>query len=33
MRDLRDVAGRRPVIETVATHGKGIVELYDMLTA
>lgn len=31
MRDLRDVAGRRPVIETVATSGKGIAELYDML--
>jgi methylmalonyl-CoA mutase cobalamin-binding domain/chain len=32
MRDLRDVAGRRPVVETVATHGRGVVELYDLLT-
>ncbi len=32
MRDLRDVAGRRSVIETVATSGKGIAELYDLLT-
>ena len=32
MRDLRDVAGRRPVVETVATHGRGMVELYDLLT-
>ncbi|HNJ77993.1 MAG TPA: methylmalonyl Co-A mutase-associated GTPase MeaB, partial [Marmoricola sp.] len=30
MRDLRDVAGRRPVVETVATHGRGVVELYDL---
>ena len=29
MRDLRDIAGRRKVIETVATHGRGISELYD----
>jgi methylmalonyl-CoA mutase cobalamin-binding domain/chain len=33
MRDLRDVAGRRPVIETIATQGKGISELYDLLTS
>lgn len=33
MRDLRDVAGRRPVVETVATHGRGVVELYDRLMA
>jgi methylmalonyl-CoA mutase cobalamin-binding domain/chain len=31
MRDLRDIAGDRGVIETVATHGQGIGELYDML--
>jgi LAO/AO transport system kinase len=33
MRDLRDVAGRRPVIETVATHGRGIAELYDLIAS
>jgi LAO/AO transport system ATPase len=27
VRDLRDVAGRRPIIETVATRGQGIAEL------
>ena len=31
MRDLRDIAGRRQVIETVATHGTGIADLYEML--
>ncbi len=31
MRDLRDIAGRRPVIETVATQGQGIDTLYDAL--
>jgi len=31
MRDLRDIAGKRPVIETVATHSTGIPELYDAL--
>lgn len=31
MRDLRDIAGKRKVIETVATHGTGVAELYDML--
>lgn len=31
MRDLRDVAGRRTVIETVATHGRGIPELYEAI--
>lgn len=31
VRDLRDVAGRRPVVETVATQGKGISELLDLL--
>ncbi len=31
VRDLRDIAGRRPILETVATHGKGISELLDAL--
>ncbi|MEQ8317248.1 MAG: cobalamin-dependent protein [Phycisphaerales bacterium] len=31
VRDLRDIAGRRPILETVATHGKGIAELLDAL--
>ena len=31
VRDLRDVAGRRPVLETVATHSKGVPELLDAL--
>lgn len=29
VRDLRDVAGRRPIVETVATRGQGIPELLD----
>lgn len=29
VRELRDIAGRRPVYETVATHGQGISELLD----
>ncbi|MBL8744883.1 MAG: cobalamin-dependent protein [Phycisphaerae bacterium] len=33
IRDLRDIAGRRTVIETVATEGKGIQQLYDQLVA
>lgn len=33
VRDLRDVAGRRPVLETVATKGQGINELLDALLA
>ncbi|MBX3368364.1 MAG: cobalamin-dependent protein [Phycisphaeraceae bacterium] len=33
MRDLRDVAGRRSVIETIATQGKGVSELLDALMA
>lgn len=33
MRDLRDVAGRRPVFETVATRGQGIPELLGALLA
>ncbi len=31
VRDLRDIAGRRQIIETVATHGKGVPELLDAL--
>ncbi|MDX2116036.1 MAG: cobalamin-dependent protein [Planctomycetota bacterium] len=31
MRDLKEIAGRRRVIETIATQGKGIVELFDAL--
>lgn len=31
VRDLRDIAGRRPVIETVATRGKGVPELLRAL--
>jgi LAO/AO transport system kinase len=31
VRDLRDVAGRRGIVETVATHGKGVPELLDAL--
>ncbi len=31
LRDLRDIAGRRTVLETVATGGKGILELYEAL--
>ncbi|MEM8835688.1 MAG: cobalamin-dependent protein [Planctomycetota bacterium] len=31
MRDLRDISGKRSVVETVATHGTGISELYDLL--
>jgi LAO/AO transport system ATPase len=31
MRDLRDIAGQRRVVETVATHGTGVSELYEML--
>jgi methylmalonyl-CoA mutase cobalamin-binding domain/chain len=33
VRDLRDVAGRRAILETVATQGKGIQELLDALLA
>ena len=33
MRDLRDIAGRRAVIESVATQGRGIPELYEALTS
>lgn len=31
VKNLRDVAGKRPVIETVATMGKGVGELLDLL--
>lgn len=31
MRDLRDVAGRRPIVETIATQGKGVAELLQLL--
>lgn len=31
MRDLREIAGRRPVVETVATRAQGIAELFDAL--
>ena len=31
IRDLKDVAGRRPIVETVATRGKGVPELLDAL--
>lgn len=31
VKDLRDVAGRRPILETVATRGQGVPELLDRL--
>ena len=31
MRDLRDIAGKRPCLETVATHATGVNDLYDLL--
>lgn len=31
VRDLRDIAGRRPIVETVATRSQGIPELLDTL--
>ena len=31
VRDLRDVAGQRPVLETVATRAKGVPELLDLI--
>ena len=33
VRDLKDVAGRRPVLETVATRAKGVPELLDSILA
>ncbi|MEI2701481.1 MAG: hypothetical protein V9E83_03660 [Baekduia sp.] len=32
VRDLRDVAGKRPIIETIATKGQGIEELLAAVT-
>jgi LAO/AO transport system kinase len=32
VRDLRDIAGKRPIFETVATRAQGIPELLDPLT-
>ena len=31
MRDLRDIAGRRPIVETIATRGQGVPELLAAL--
>lgn len=31
VRDLRDIAGRRPIVETIATRGQGVPELLDAL--
>jgi methylmalonyl-CoA mutase cobalamin-binding domain/chain len=31
MRDLREIAGKRRTLETVATHGTGVTELYETL--
>lgn len=33
VKDLRDVAGRRPILETIATRGQGVPELLDRLLA
>jgi methylmalonyl-CoA mutase cobalamin-binding domain/chain len=33
VKDLRDVAGRRPIVETIATRGQGVPELLDLLLA
>lgn len=33
MRDLREIAGRRPALETIATRSQGIPELLDILLA
>lgn len=33
VRDLRDIAGRRPILETIATRSQGIPELLDTLLA
>jgi LAO/AO transport system kinase len=33
VRDLKDVAGRRPIVETIATRAQGITELLDALIA
>jgi hypothetical protein len=31
VRDLRDIAGRRPIVETIATRGQGVPELLNLL--
>ncbi len=31
VRDLRDIAGRRPIVETIATRAQGVPELLDLL--
>jgi flavin-dependent dehydrogenase len=31
VRDLKDIAGKRPIVETIATRGQGIPELLDAL--
>lgn len=33
VRDLRDVSGKRKIVETIATHGQGVPELLDLLLA
>lgn len=33
VRDLRDIAGRRPIVETIATRGQGVPELLGLLIA
>jgi LAO/AO transport system kinase len=33
VRELKDISGRRPVFETIATQGQGVVELLDGLLA
>jgi len=33
VRDLRDIAGRRPIVETVATRAQGIPQLLDAILA
>ncbi|MBL8762717.1 MAG: cobalamin-dependent protein [Phycisphaerae bacterium] len=33
VRDLRDIAGKRPILETVATRGQGVAELLEALLA
>ena len=31
VRELKDVAGKRPIFETIATKGQGVLELLDAL--
>ncbi|MGE3107093.1 MAG: cobalamin-dependent protein [Phycisphaerales bacterium] len=33
VRDLRDIAGKRPIVETIATRGQGVPELLGLLLA